>query len=70
MKNLIVALSFVFLSSMASTGGASADGRMTGKGNCSGGACTKVSCPAGTCSKLGTSDAYDVRNCSRANCKK
>jgi hypothetical protein len=44
--------------------------RMDGKGNCSGGVCTKVSCPAKTCSKTGTSDAYDIRYCSAANCRK
>jgi hypothetical protein len=49
---------------------ASADGRMTGIGNCSGGVCTKVTCPAGTCSRAGTSNAIDVRYCSAANCRK
>jgi hypothetical protein len=49
---------------------AASDGRMTGSGNCSGGVCTRVSCPAGTCSKAGTADAYDIRNCSKTNCRK
>jgi hypothetical protein len=48
---------------------ASAD-RMNGRGNCSGGACTKVSCPPKTCGRMGTPEAYDVRFCSAANCKK
>jgi hypothetical protein len=69
MKIFVMALSFVFLSSVVLTTTASAD-RMNGKGNCSGGACTKVTCPVGTCSKAGTSDAYDVRYCSAANCRK
>jgi hypothetical protein len=69
MKILVVALSFAFLGSVVLATSAFAD-RMNGKGNCSGGVCTKVSCPAGTCSRLGTKEAYDVKFCSAANCKK
>jgi hypothetical protein len=58
-KIFAMVLSFGFLSSVALTTTASADSRMTGQGNCSGGAC-----------KAGTSDAYDIRYCSKANCRK
>ena len=44
--------------------------RMNGRGNSSGGMCTKVSCPPKTCGKMGTPEAYDVKFCSSANCKK
>jgi hypothetical protein len=70
MKIFAMALSFVFLSSVVFMATASADIRMSGKGNCSGGVCAKVACPVGTCSKIGTSDAYDIRYCSKANCRK
>jgi hypothetical protein len=30
----------------------------------------KVACPVGTCSMAGTSEAYHVEYCSKANCRK
>jgi hypothetical protein len=69
MKWIATAFAALLLAVLTFTTEASAD-RMNGKGNCSGGVCTKVSCPARTCSKAGTSDAYDIRNCSAANCRK
>jgi hypothetical protein len=76
MKIFLVALSFVFLSSVVLTTTASAD-RQNGKGNCSGGICTQgtapqqgKACPAGTCSRAGTPYAQDVKYCSAANCRK
>jgi hypothetical protein len=66
----ILAVAFVFLSSVVLTTAASAD-RMNGKGNCSGGVCAVngVRCPAGTCSKAGAPYAKDAKYCSAANCK-
>jgi hypothetical protein len=62
MRNVVAALSFVFLSSVVLTTAASAD-KMNGKGNCSGGVCASqgMKCPAGTCSKAGTPYAQDVQ---------
>jgi hypothetical protein len=70
-KTIVVALSFaVACIAISSAFNAAYADRMNGRGNCVGGICTKVTCPPKTCSRGGTSEAYDLKYCSAANCRK